>query len=109
MSATTRGAAAPDDSLAVLFRQAVASHAEPFWPVVDNLAPAMPRPQAVPFVWRYDELRPYCEQAARLVGTELAERRVFMLVNPALKAPHTTDTLYAGLQTILPGEIARAH
>jgi gentisate 1,2-dioxygenase len=109
MNATTRAAAAPGDSLDDLFRQAVASHAEPFWPVVDDLAPAMPRPQAVPFVWRYDELRPFCERAARLVGTESAERRVFMLVNPALKAPHTTDTLYAGLQTILPGEVARAH
>ncbi len=97
------------DSLEDLFRQSVASHAEPFWPVVDDLAPAAPRPEAVPFVWRFDELRPYCERAARLVGTELAERRVFMLVNPALKAPHTTDTLYAGLQTILPGEVARAH
>jgi gentisate 1,2-dioxygenase len=32
-----------------------------------------------------------------------------MLVNPALGAPYTTDTLYAGLQTILPGEVARAH
>ena len=97
------------DTLDDLLHQAVASHAEPFWPVVDELAPATPRSKAVPFVWRFDELRPYCERAAHLVGTELAERRVFMLVNPALKAPHTTDTLYAGLQTILPGEVARAH
>jgi gentisate 1,2-dioxygenase len=108
MSASIR-AVALSDSLDDLFRQAVASHAEPFWPVVDDLAPAIPRPKAVPFVWNFDELRPYCERAAHLVGTELAKRRVFMLVNPALKAPHTTDTLYAGLQTILPGEVARAH
>jgi gentisate 1,2-dioxygenase len=105
----TQHAAAPSDSIDDLFRSAVAAHAEPFWPVVDDLAPSVPRPRAVPHVWRFDELRPYCERAARLVGTELAERRVFMLVNPALKAPHTTDTLYAGLQTILPGEVARAH
>jgi len=32
-----------------------------------------------------------------------------MLVNPAMEAPHTTDTLYAGLQLILPGEVARRH
>lgn len=108
MSISTRESA-PSDTLEALFQQAVASHAEPFWPVVDNLAPSAPRPKSVPFVWRFDELRPYCERAARLVGTELAERRVFMLVNPAMTAPHTTDTLYAGLQTILPGEVARAH
>jgi gentisate 1,2-dioxygenase len=54
-------------------------------------------------------LEPLLARAGRLVGTEEAERRVFMLVNPALQAPYTTDTLYAGLQLILPGEVARAH
>jgi gentisate 1,2-dioxygenase len=107
MSAPTVPAAG--DQLDTLFREAVGAHAEPLWPILDNVSPATPRPKAVPWAWKYDELRPYCERAARLVPTELAERRVFMLVNPAMQAPHTTDTLYAGLQTILPGEVARAH
>jgi gentisate 1,2-dioxygenase len=105
----TTGGAASAASLEALFREAVNAHAQPFWPVMESIAPTAPRPKAVPHVWRYNELRPYCERAARLVPAELAERRVFMLVNPALAAPHTTDTLYAGLQTILPGEVARAH
>jgi gentisate 1,2-dioxygenase len=97
------------DTLDELFEEAVVKHAQPLWPVLGNLSPETPTAKAVPYTWRYEELRPFCERAARLVGTDLAERRVFMLVNPALKAPYTTDTLYAGLQTILPGEVARAH
>ena len=97
------------DSLETLFDDALLKYAQPLWPVLDNLSPSTPSAKATPHVWRYSELRPFCERAAQLVGTDLAERRVFMLVNPALRAPYTTDTLYAGLQTILPGEVARAH
>lgn len=97
------------DSLECLFDEALMKHAQPLWPVLGDLSPSIPTAKAIPHVWRYNELRPLCERAAQLVGTDLAERRVFILVNPALRAPYTTDTLYAGLQTILPGEIARAH
>ncbi|KIM99131.1 hypothetical protein OIDMADRAFT_56298 [Oidiodendron maius Zn] len=38
-----------------------------------------------------------------------AERRVLMLVNPAMDAPFTIDTLYAGLQLVMPNETASAH
>lgn len=97
------------DSLEVLFQEAIKEHAEPLWPKLGDISPKEPRAKAVPFLWRYETMRPFCERAARLVGTDLAERRVFMLVNPTMRAPYTTDTLYAGLQTILPGEVARAH
>jgi gentisate 1,2-dioxygenase len=97
------------DSLEQLFDEAVVEHAEPLWPLLSTVSPPFPVAKAMPYVWDYTKLRPFCERAARLVGTDLAERRVFMLINPKLKAPHTTDTLYAGLQTILPGETARAH
>lgn len=97
------------DDLTALFDEAVGEHAEPLWPVLSVLSTREPAPKAVPHVWPYARLRQFCERASRLVGTADAERRVFMLVNPALKAPHTTDTLFAGLQTILPGEVARAH
>jgi gentisate 1,2-dioxygenase len=49
-------------------------------------------------------------QAGDLISAEEAERRVLMLVNNAsLGPPYTTDTIYAGLQLILPGETAPAH
>lgn len=76
---------------------------------MDTMVPPRPNPKAVPTLWKYRELRPLLERAGELVGTDEAERRVFMLINSALKPPYTTDTLYAGLQLILPGEVARAH
>lgn len=97
------------DSLERLFAEAAAHDAQPLWTVMEAMVPPHPEPKAVPHVWRYAQLRPLLERSGRLVGTNDAERRVFMLVNPKLAAPHTTDTLYAGLQLILPGEIARAH
>jgi gentisate 1,2-dioxygenase len=97
------------DSLDRLFHEAAAQDAEPLWTVMEGMVPPHPQPKAVPHVWNYAQMRPLLERSGRLVGTDDAERRVFMLVNPALKAPFTTDTLYAGLQLILPGEVARAH
>jgi gentisate 1,2-dioxygenase len=97
------------DSLERLFAEAAEHDAQPLWTVMESMVPPLPEPKAVPHVWRYEEMRPLLERSGRLVGTQDAERRVFMLVNPNLKAPQTTDTLYAGLQLILPGEVARAH
>ena len=97
------------DSLDRLFAEAAAQNAQPLWTMMDAMVPPLPEPKAVPHVWRYTALRPLLARSGTLVGTQDAERRVFMLVNPALKPPHTTDTLYAGLQLILPGEVARAH
>jgi gentisate 1,2-dioxygenase len=49
-------------------------------------------------------------RAAELITTKEAERRVLMLENPGLRGTtFATTTLYAGLQVILPGEIARTH
>lgn len=97
------------DSLEQLFAEAEAQDAQPLWTVMDTMVPPHPEPKAVPHVWRYALMRPLLERSGNLVGTQDAERRVFMLVNPKLKAPKTTDTLYAGLQLIKPGEVARAH
>jgi gentisate 1,2-dioxygenase len=96
-------------ALEALLVKAKAQNAVPLWPVLGTLSTPEPRPKAVPHLWPYAVMRPFCEEAANLVGTEYAERRVFSLINPALGDPYTTDTLYAGLQTILPGEVARAH
>jgi len=97
------------DSLERLFDEAASHDAQPLWTVMEAMVPPHPEPKAVPHVWRYAQMRPLLERSGKLVGTQDAERRVFMLVNPKLKPPQTTDTLYAGLQLILPGEVARAH
>ncbi|MBV8353983.1 MAG: cupin domain-containing protein, partial [Candidatus Eremiobacteraeota bacterium] len=97
------------DSLDRLFNEAHAESAEPLWTQMHAMVPPLPAPKAVAHVWAWKTMQPLLERAGRLVSAADAERRVFMLVNPALKAPYTTDTLYAGLQLILPGEVARAH
>jgi len=65
---------------------------------------------AVPAIWRWNDVQPYLMRSAELITTQEAERRVLMLENPALKGTtFATTTLYAGLQVILPDEIARTH
>jgi len=82
-------------------------HMKPLWERVMRLAPGT---AAVPATWRWAEVQPHLMRSAELITTQEAERRVLMLENPALKgSTFATTTLYAGLQIILPGEIARTH
>lgn len=84
----------------------------PLWRSLADLVPVEPRTPDVPFVWRYSEIRPALLRAGELVSTEEAERRVLMLLNPTPSVAErggTTSTLYAGIQLVLPGEVARAH
>ncbi|KAK5199169.1 hypothetical protein LTR99_001211 [Exophiala xenobiotica] len=86
-----------------------AKNLAPLWTVMDALVSQFPAPKSTPTVWEYDEIRPDLIKAGQVVDEEEAERRVLMLVNPSMKAPYTTDTLYAGLQLVNPGETAPAH
>ena len=80
---------------------------KPLWERVMRLKPGT---AAQPVIWRWRDVQPYLMRAAELITTKEAERRVLMLENPALKGTtFATTTLYAGLQVILPGEIARTH
>ncbi len=69
------------------------------------------RPSAfVPAHWRYAELKPALQAAGRVIGTDLAERRNFVLRNPIPDNDFaTTRTLVGAYQSILPGEKARSH
>jgi gentisate 1,2-dioxygenase len=83
---------------------------QPLWLAQENLLTDEPRVRAIPFRWRWQEMRPLALRAGERVGTEQAERRVLMLLNPGLDGRvATTTTLYAGIQIVMPGEFARAH
>src|SRR5579872_3304964 len=99
----------PADSLERLLSDVSAQATAPLWTAMRAMVPPRPTPKAVPHVWQYAELRQLLGRAGHLISADEAERRVLMLVNPALRAPFTTDTLFAGLQMILPGETAPAH
>lgn len=81
----------------------------PLWTVMDKMVPPRPNPKSAVALWAYNTLHMPLMQSGSLISAEEAERRVLMLVNPELGAPCTTDTIYAGLQLILPGETAPAH
>ena len=82
----------------------------PLWEVLGALVPPEPRSPAVPALWRYAELREHVMEAGRVITAEEAERRVLILENPGLRGQSCiTQSLYAGLQLILPGEVAPAH
>ncbi|KAK9457091.1 RmlC-like cupin domain-containing protein [Dipodascopsis uninucleata] len=109
MSTTTEETIVVTAVQASLFDALKDYHVEPLWTVMSAMVPSKPKPKAVPTVWKYSELRPLLIESGRVVDQSEAERRVLMLINPTLKAPQTTDTLYAGLQLINPGETAKAH
>ena len=82
----------------------------PLWEVLGKLVSPEPRPETKPVLWRYDDLRPLLMEAGELLTAEEAERRVLVLENPGLRGrSQATNSLYAGLQLILPGETARCH
>ncbi|WPG41525.1 gentisate 1,2-dioxygenase [Variovorax sp. EBFNA2] len=82
----------------------------PLWASLARLVPPSPQPSAQAFAWKYAEIRQHLLTAGNLITAEEAERRVLVLENPSLSGQsRITDTLYAGLQLILPGEVAPAH
>ncbi|KAF2219598.1 RmlC-like cupin domain-containing protein [Elsinoe ampelina] len=97
------------DSAEKLISELPATHTLPLWAQMAKLNPAAPNPKCVPHVWKFSEVEPYLLRAGNLVTEKQAERRVLMLVNPAREAPYTTDTVYAGLQLVMPNETAPAH
>nr|WP_314578096.1 gentisate 1,2-dioxygenase [uncultured Pseudomonas sp.] len=82
----------------------------PLWEQLHNLVPRQPAGACQPALWRYKTLRPFLTESGELISAEEAVRRVLVLENPALRGTASvTSSLYAGLQMILPGEIAPSH
>jgi gentisate 1,2-dioxygenase len=82
----------------------------PLWEVLKNIVPKEPNSVCAPVMWRFDELKALVTEAAGLITAEEAERRVLVLENPKLRGKsRATQSLYAGLQLIMPGEIAGPH
>jgi gentisate 1,2-dioxygenase len=82
----------------------------PLWEVLAALVTPQPRSPAKVYRWRYAETREYLLRAGDLISAAQAERRVLIMENPGLPGTSSaTTSLYAGLQLILPGEIAPCH
>ena len=85
-------------------------HMAPLWEVFRSLITPVPRPAAVPHCWRYHDVRDWVMRAGEVISAKEAERRVLVLENPGLRGQtRITNSIYAGLQLILPGEVAPSH
>ena len=103
-------AARPHPRAPGVLRQHRADNLAPLWEQLHSLVTAEPAARCQPAIWRYAEVRPYLMQSGALITAKEAERRVLILENPGLKRQSSiTHSLYAGLQLILPGEVAPAH
>lgn len=93
-----------------LFADAEKLSAFPFWTRVDAVRPNEPEAKAVAHAWSYESVKGLLRRAEDLVvGADAAERRVFILANPAMDPRYTTDGVLAAVQLLLPGEVASAH
>lgn len=82
-------------------------NAKPLWERTMSMGPGS---AAIPAIWRYRDMRPELLRAAAIISTAEAERRVLMLENPGLPgSTYITNSIYTGMQIILPGEVAPAH
>lgn len=98
------------EQLAVLYRDMAPLHLAPLWEQLAELVPRAPKSAARCHRWAYAEVRRYLMQAGGMITAQQAERRVLILENPGLSGSASiTPSLYAGLQLILPGEIAPCH
>lgn len=85
-------------------------NAAPLWEVLGEIVGAQPHPAAIPALWKYDELRPFLMEAGELITAREAERRVLMLENPGFPGgSRIAQSVYAGLQLVLPGEFTNSH
>jgi gentisate 1,2-dioxygenase len=85
-------------------------HMTPLWRSLASLVTPEPVSGCQPVAWSFADIRAAMIEAGALITAKEAERRVLILENPGLRGQSkiTTD-LYAGVQLVLPGEVAPAH
>ncbi|MBI2316522.1 MAG: gentisate 1,2-dioxygenase [Betaproteobacteria bacterium] len=92
------------------YRRIDKAHVAPLWEVLHTLVTPEPKTPCQPVLWQWKTMLPWVLESGKLISAKEAERRVLVLENPGLRGlSRATHSLYAGLQLILPGEIAPAH
>ncbi|HEX3939676.1 MAG TPA: gentisate 1,2-dioxygenase [Xanthobacteraceae bacterium] len=82
----------------------------PLWKVMRSMVTKEPVSRCQPHVWHFDDVKALVMESGGLITAEEAERRVLILENPALHGESkVTNSLFAGIQMIMPGEVAPAH
>jgi len=86
------------------------AHIHPLWDRYKRITPVAPQAKDAPMHWRWRDLEPFAERAAREVGIEDVERRALILANPAFGGETVTTQNLIGAFTVLePGDRAPPH
>src|ERR1700731_638464 len=106
----TETAPAPTPERQAFYARIAPANLAPLWETLHRMVTAEPAPACLPAIWRYRDVRPHLMESGGLITAQEATRRVLMLMNPGLGGEASiTGSLFAGLQLIMPGEIAPAH
>ncbi len=82
----------------------------PLWDRYKRITPVAPQPKDAPMHWRWREIEPFTERAAKEVAIEDVERRALILANPAFGGDTVTTQNLIGAFTVLePGDKAVPH
>jgi len=93
-----------------LYRRIEKLNFAPLWEVYHDLIPDEPKTPCKPAIWKWADARRHLMEAGELITAKEALRRVLVLQNPGMRGQSCiTQSLFAGYQLILPGEIAPSH
>ena len=97
-------------TLETLYADAAKDHLQPLWIDTASYVPRRPSPKVMAAHWPGERVLELLRTAGETVSPELADRRVLVCNNPALPPfSPTTQTLYACVQLLQPGEQASMH
>jgi gentisate 1,2-dioxygenase len=86
------------------------SNIHPLWDRYQRITPMAPRPKDAPMHWRWRDIEPFAERAAKEVAIEDVERRALILAHPAFDgATVTTQNLIGAFTVLEPGDKAVPH
>jgi gentisate 1,2-dioxygenase len=86
------------------------SDIHPLWDRYQRITPLAPRAADEPMHWRWRDIEPFTERAAREVAIEDVERRALILAHPAFRgATITTHNLIGAFTVLEPGDKAVPH
>src|SRR5690606_41423093 len=87
------GSRGPDDEAARedFYRRIDRLAMTPLWSVLGALITPTPASACQPWLWRYDELRPYLLEAGALISAREADRRGLGAANPRQGGPRRAN------------------
>jgi gentisate 1,2-dioxygenase len=100
----------PTSERAEFYKKIDGHNLSALWTVLGSLVTPEPKSPCQPALWQFATIRELMLEAGKLITAKEAERRVLILENPGLKGQSKiTTSLYAGIQLVMPGEVAPAH